>query len=59
MQEIIVIKETDKGLATKKAENILKQLNKVEERISFSVNFSYLEIDPFDILELTYEEYNI
>lgn len=59
MQEIIEIKENDKEVATKKAENILKQLNKVEERISFSVNFSNLEIDPFDILELNYEEYNI
>ena len=59
MQEIIEIKENDKGIATKKAENILKEINKVEEKISFSMNFSELEIDPFDILELSYEEFNI
>ena len=59
MQEIIEIKENDKDIATKKAENILKQLNKVDEKISFSVNFSNLELDPFDILELNYEEHNI
>ena len=56
MQEILEIKENDKGVATKKAENILKELNKIEEKISFSVNFSSLDINPFDILELNYED---
>lgn len=58
MQEILEIKENDKGVATKKAENILKELNKIEEKISFSVNFSSLDINPFDILELNCEDVN-
>lgn len=59
MQEVIEIKENEKHIAEKKAENILKELNKVKETVSFSINFGTFDLAPLDILDLNYQEYNV
>lgn len=60
MQEIIEIKEQDLDLAANKAENILKNLNKVSEQITIIIPIGgTISLLPGDILNLNYPEYNI
>lgn len=58
-QEIVNIKENEIGLATTKAENILKQQNKIIEKIGLDIPILAEFMYPGELLKLNYEKYGI